>query len=248
MGKFKNEMVILLTGTIRPNTKDILSVKNPETRKHQYIEALSFYLEKTDLNIVFAENSGTSLETYFEGNQRIEFLTFLSSNTSPDRGKGWKELEIIDYSLRNSKMLQGNISILKITGRLKLLNIKKIEKQVKGLDSEIENFILCNVYKASKMDSRCFLFKKDFWPILFNHGQSIDLCYSFERALWNSVCEYDLTNTGKYYQFFHPLRIEGISGGLGIPYRNGKFVTIFKVLRHYFILPLVYRKSRKGNL
>ena len=97
MKKRNNSLVILLTGTINPNTQDILSIKDPEVRKKQYIEAISFYLKETNFNIIFAENSATSLEEYFPENRRIEFLTFSSPLTVPDRGKGWKEFR--DFKL-----------------------------------------------------------------------------------------------------------------------------------------------------
>lgn len=248
MGEFKNKIVILLTGTIHPNTRDILAVKDPETRKKQYLEAISFYLEKTDFNIIFTENSGTYIGNYFKGNKRIEFLTFLSSDTSPDRGKGWKELEIIDYSIKNSKFVHSGVSVVKITGRLKVLDINSIGQQVRRLKSGLDNFVLCNVYKAFKMDSRCFAFTLDFWPVLFRHGQSINLHYSFERALWKAICEYDLLNNGKYMQFNHPLRIRGISGGLGMPYNHGVFLTMIKRVRHFFMVPLIYKKFRSQSI
>ena len=248
MEERKSDIILLLTGTINPNSKDILSVKEPEVRKRQYIDAINFYLEKTHLDIIFAENSGTCIGECFKGQERIEFLTFSSPFTVPDRGKGWKELEIIDYSLKNSKLIHSEVSVLKITGRLKILNIKTIEKRIRTLKYDFDKFVGCNVYKAFKMDSRCFLFTPDFWPVLLKHGQSIHLNYSFERALWKAVCEYDLIKNGKYAQFTEPLRIEGISGGLGISYNNGILLTTIKRVRHFFMLPLVYKKFRNRSI
>lgn len=241
----KTSTVILLTGTIHPNSNDILSVKDPQERKKQYLEAISFYLKNTSYKIIFTENSGTSLKKKFEGNERMEFLTFTSPYTVPDRGKGWKELEIMDYAIKNSKFIKSGGPVLKITGRLKLLNIDKIENQVERLRSESDYFIICNIYKPFKMDSRCFLFTHDFWPVLFKNGQSIDLNFSFERALWKAVCEYDLCNFGRYFQFTGPLRIEGISGGLGVHYKHGLLLTTIKKVRHLFMVPLIYKRFRK---
>ena len=74
MAVIKNDIVILMTGTIKPNSLATLAIKDPEIRMKQYIEAITFYLSYTDLNIVFTENSGVSLENEFSNyNNRIEF-------------------------------------------------------------------------------------------------------------------------------------------------------------------------------
>ena len=245
MRRSKNNFVVLLTGTICPNSHDLLSVKDPEVRRSQYVDAISFYLENTDYNIVFAENSGTSLKESFEEHERLEFLTFTSPYTIPERGKGWKELEIINFCLKNSRFIHSGISVLKITGRLKILNIKKIGKQINSLKRDLDSFVMCNVYERGKMDCRCFLFSTDFWPFLEKNGQSIQLKYSLERALWRAVCEYDLSKSGKYFQFTQPLKVKGISGGLGLPYNHSFVYTTMKKIKHLVISPWVYKKWRK---
>ena len=246
--KENGNIVLLLTGTINPNSHDILAVQDPEIRRRQYIDAIFYYLQNTDYNIIFTENSGTSIKNEFEGQERIEIITFSSLASVPDKGKGWKELEIIDYSITNSKFIHSGVAVVKITGRLKVLDINSIGEQVKRLKSGLDNFVLCNVYKAFKMDSRCFAFTLDFWPVLFKHGQYINLHYSFERALWKAICEYDLLSNCKYKQFNQPLRISGISGGLGIPYKHGFFLTMIKRVRHFFMVPLIYEKFRNQSI
>ena len=248
MGEIRKNIVLLLTGTINPNSRDILSVTDPEIRKKQYLEAIFFYLDHTDYDIVFTENSGTSILENFERNERIEFLSYRSPFTIPDKGKGWKELEIIDFSLKNSKFIHAGVFVLKITGRLKLLNINQLAKQVRGLNPELSNYVLCNIYKPFKMDSRSFLFTLDFWPTLQEHGQLISQSYSFERALWKAICEYDMTKKGEYSQFSQPLQIEGISGGLGITYKNGGLISLVRRIRHFFLKPWVYNRFRKKSL
>ena len=98
------------------------------------------------------------------------------------------------------------------------------------------------------MDSRSFLFTPDFWPVLKEHGQLISQSYSFERALWKAVCEYDRTKKGKYSQFSQPLQIEGMSGGLGITYKNGVFISMVKRIRHFFLKPWVYNRLCEKSL
>jgi len=71
MNDSDKNIVILLTGTVFPNSNDILALKDPEERKSQYIEAIQFYLSKTDFDIVFVENSGTSFRNAFTNFRNI---------------------------------------------------------------------------------------------------------------------------------------------------------------------------------
>ena len=117
MNFIKNNIAILMTGTINPNSFATLALINPEIRRAQYIEAIKFYLEKTNLNIVFTENSGCSIEKEFENNKdkdRLEFLIYKSEPTIPDKGKGAKELEIINYAFNQSKFISESKAIIKI--------------------------------------------------------------------------------------------------------------------------------------
>lgn len=233
MGTDKKEIILLLTGTIQPNSLDVLAVKDPETRKQHYLDAISYYLEYTPYKIIFSENSGTSLAEYFPVSDRLEFLTFQSPTISPDKGKGWKELEIIDFTLKNSRLIEDRSLIVKITGRLKVLNIKKLAGPAKDMMLSNDGFVYCNIYQRLKMDSRCFLFTREFWPYLQEKGKSINLGFSFEKALWQAVVEFKTNGKGIYKQFSQPLRIKGISGGFGIPYKNGDLIIFAKQVKHF---------------
>ncbi|HEY9183687.1 MAG TPA: hypothetical protein VIM94_00020 [Salegentibacter sp.] len=235
----KKEIILLLTGTIQPNSADVLAVKDPEIRKKHYLEAISFYLANTPYKIVFSENSGNSLAGNFPESNRLEFLTFHSPSSSPDRGKGYKELEIIEYTLRNSGFIKDSSIILKITGRLKVLNINKIVRPAIDRSLSQEGLVFSNIYKRLKMDSRCFMFTKGFWPYLRESGRSINLGFSFEKALWQAVVEFKTQGKGFYNQFPHPLRIQGISGGFGMPYKHGALIIFAKQLKH-FLNPYTY--------
>ncbi|WP_081211280.1 hypothetical protein [Salegentibacter sediminis] len=244
MGADKNEIVLLLTGTIERNSSDVLAVKDPEIRKQQYLEAISFYLANTPYKIVFSENSGYSLAEYFPGSERLEFITFQSPITSPDRGKGWKELEIIDYTLKKSGFIKETSIVVKITGRLKVLNINKLANPAQKLMSSNDKLVMSNIYKRLKMDSRCFLFTKEFWPYLKENGDSINLGFSFEKALWQAIMDFKIKEKGSYRQFSQPLRIKGISGGFGTPYKHGSLIIFAKQLKH-FLNPIAYREILK---
>lgn len=233
-----------MTGTIIPNITEVLFVSSPEERKKQYIDAIKFYLVNTNFDIVFTENSGTSLAKYFQGETRLEFVTFISPVSLPDKGKSFKELEILDYSINNSCFIAEAASIIKITGRLKILNINQISKSVENQDLGDKKLIISNIYKKLKMDSRCFLFTPDFLPVLRRKGEDITMPYSFERVLWKAANEYVQVQGGEYKQFGQPLRIEGVNGGYGTVYKHGTLHSLAKKVRHT-CMPWIYYKYFK---
>lgn len=74
----RHRIVLLLTGCIRPNiTNDVLAVKDVETRKSQYLEAIKWYAKNTPYQVVFCENSGYDMNSeIFDsgGANRVSFL------------------------------------------------------------------------------------------------------------------------------------------------------------------------------
>lgn len=242
MSNRKKDIVILLTGTIYPNSFTTLKLTDPEQRKDHYISAIKYYLTNSTLRIIFCENSGTSLKEYFSGQSEIlEFITFTSEGVTPDRGKGYKEMEIIDQCMNKSIFIKESKGIIKITGRLKVLNINRIILSVRKRIKVDGGLVQCNIYKKDKMDSRCFFYTRDFWSILKRNGDQVDNTYSFERALWDSVRYFDKDNNKNYRQFPVPLKIEGVSGGLGIEYKTNLPIMILRRIKHIFSRYFLYK-------
>jgi len=235
-----NDLVILLTGTITPNSYSNLTIRNPIIRHNQYLEAVNFYLKHTELKIVFAENSGNCLKKFPVLPNRIEYLTFNSVPMQTDKGIGYKEIEIIDFAFKNSKFIKEANSVVKITGRLKVLNLKNLVKKFLKLKKNKLNLVYANPFDQYNMDSRCFFFTKDFWPYLKNAGKNINLKYNFEFSLWDSICEYQKNEKKNYITLNTPLRIEGTSGSFGIKYKHH---LLFHYLR--FIRTFIYKLHGK---
>ena len=96
-----------------------LVVNNADTRKQQYLDAIHWYLNNTPYHIVFCENSGTVIslsELAMRGHDgaRLEILTYTSQPTIPERGKGYKEMEIIEYAFLHSAYLSKADIIIKV--------------------------------------------------------------------------------------------------------------------------------------
>lgn len=243
MKKGDKDLIILLTATITPNTWSKLKVTDPVVRKQQYKDALDFYIHKTNFKIVFAENSGDPLNGFPLIQDRIEYLSFKSEPIEPDRGKAYKELEIIEYAIRNSNFLKEARAIAKITGRLKVLNFTRLSQKFLRLAKKENSLVYANSYKARNMDSRCFFFTPDFWPYQQKVGQNISVLYNFELSLWDSIQQFNSID-GKIYQpFYEPLRIEGISGFSGTAYRHNIFIHYARLIRNLAREILLKEKS-----
>jgi len=229
------DLIILLTGTITPNSFSNLSIKDPGIRRRQYREAILFYLKKTKFKIVFVENSGDQLKNFPLQPGRIEYLTFESAPIKPDRGKAYKEMEIIDFALQNSNFLKEAKSAVKITGRLKVLNIKMLSRKFLKLNKIKSNLVYVYSFKLKNMDSRCFFFTLDFWPYLKYEGRNINQRYNFELSLWDATYNYQKLEGKNFIPFDAPLRIKGLSGAFGHKYKHNLLIHYARFIRYLVI-------------
>lgn len=188
-----------MTAAIVPNTENC-GVFGIEERRNHYIHALKWYLENTTYVIVFCENSGTDLSKLFisNGGGRIEFLTYKSMPIYPDRSKGYKEMEILEYAVRNSKYLPQADIIVKCTGRLVLLNINKIVHylQKRNKKSFISSWMS---YSALISDSRFFFCSFDFLKYFIKYKEMIDKYHIFEMNLAWAIRDKD-----RHTSFIYP--------------------------------------------
>ena len=220
------DLVILLTATITPNSYSKLKITDPGIRKQQYLETLLFYIQKTEYKIVFTENSGDLLAGYPLFPNRVEYLSYNSKPLQPDRGIGYKELEIIEFAFQNSSFIKEAQAVAKITGRLKVLNFERFAKKFLECRRKESNMVYANSFKPGNMDCRCFFFTPDFWPYFKSVGGRMDVRYNFEASLWDAIHQYAKAEGKKYKPFYTPLRIEGMSGSFGYSYNHD-------LLRHY---------------
>lgn len=210
---------LLLTGCINPNSSDALAIKKASTRRRQYLDAIQWYLDNTDYGITFCENSGTQIslsELNVKDNNRLEILTYTSFPTIPERGKGYKEMEIIEYAFQNSSYLSKADIIIKGTGRLKLINIVSV---VNFLIKKDAKHFICSWMSIKKQhsDSRFFFCSPDYLKYFISYKENISLHKNFEDNLALSIA-----NSGRgLFKFIYPnvwYNISGIGGGYGSVY------------------------------
>lgn len=213
------DTVILMTATVCPNGMRYTVLQDPKIRKSQYLEAIEFYLRETEYDIVFCENTGANIFDEIaspEKYTRLEYITFCGNDYDKERGKGYGEAEIIKYAICNSRRLVRADFVIKITGRVKILNLTELEKILSKNRKEL-------LYTALELSSKdwaksvCFLAPK-IWLLksIEKRGDKLrDIEYNFEKMLYRSIVE---TKDMKIYQYY-PI-IDGICGGLNRPYIN----------------------------
>src|SRR6266542_3820804 len=137
VNSFEKKQVIFLTGCINPGGMLFTKLQDPQDRKHQYIDAISFYLKTTTLPILFVENSGIDISEIFREEilkKRLEIITFNGNGYDKRLGKGFGEMMIIEKALQDSVFLKQADFVFKITGRYKLLNLKDFVNQYEKKD------------------------------------------------------------------------------------------------------------------
>lgn len=242
----KNKYVVLLTACVNPGNMVNTVLKDADTRRKQYIEALEFYLTKMDYPIVFVENTQDDFSNLFKmyiDLERLEYITFQGNNhLYCNRGKGYGEAVILDYALRHSRFLQKYEYVVKITGRLKLLNLKSIL----GLHRYI--LPVCDIHckldvKAQFADSRLLISKVAFLQFFLERKEVIN--DDFECVLYKCIDEQ--TKFICYPLFIRPSWI-GTSGTVGDNYWTGEYLSLKLDFLHKMLeYCIIYNKNHDHN-
>jgi len=191
-------------------------LQNSDHRKKQYIKALDWYIKNTKFNIIFTENSNCDFSNmykkYIEEN-RLEYLTYNGNDYDKSLGKGFGEANIIKYAINNSKLICDDDCIIKITGRVKVLNISKL---ININAKEIQ----CNRNNNKYIESTIFSFPIQFFKKYFIKNINLindSKSFYFEHALYKSVNE---QNEFKKSEFKMNPKIDGFRGTTGRKYSN----------------------------
>lgn len=240
MEKAKRRVVVLLTACVAPNGMAYTALQDPQIRKNQYLDAIDFYLRETRFNIVFCENSGVDLWDEISSDQkekRLEYITFNGNNYNKQYGKGYGEAIIIRHALQNSNFIRSANYIIKITGRIKVLNINDIIVSIPQLPTERPVAKMDFSSDVGRISSVCFLASKSWLlQVMEKYSDSIrdDGNINFEGALFKGIVDCSDLKIMR----FNPI-LEGVSAGFNIPYRN-RGELIHKNC-HYHILCSIYK-------
>ncbi len=215
------QYVILLTGCINPKGMAYTVLNDTQTRKHQYLEAINFYLQKTSLPVVFCENTMADIINeelkIFIQEERFEYITFDGNNFDKTLGKGYGECEIIEYAYKHSKLIQDTPFIIKITGRIIIPDINLFVKRHSKSPNITIQALMPNI-KNRQIDSRLIIapslfFPKYFVPLKKNLDDSKG--YYFEHLLFDTILYQKEMYYIPYLSYPH---FQGLSGSLGVPF------------------------------
>lgn len=229
------EKIILLSATVNANDDGLTKILNPEIRLKQYIKAVHFYLNNTSVKIILVENSNFDFKTildYAHWRNRLEILFFYGNDYELERGKGFGEMNIIEFALNNSQIIQDidNCFIFKITGRLILTNVGDFFKQADSLTYPNDYIISDLRQNLSFADSRLFgatiNFFKNYllkYKIVINDSEGI----YFEHALAKSILK-AISENYIYEPMYNYPNFIGLSATNGLNYRKKILMRFLK--------------------
>ncbi len=170
---------LLMTATVNPKGMQGAAF-SVEERAMQYVGAVKFYLNAlpASASIVFAENSDSiqMVADHFIGESRVEWLD-VSSLDAPygydqSRGKGYNEWLLMRQTLMDSRSIAEAGCFFKVTGRLKVQNIRALIHEVEstGVTQFLADCKDHNVYEWLRMpinghagECRYFFASKEFF-------------------------------------------------------------------------------------
>lgn len=131
-----NTIPLLLTATVDPQGMQGANF-NPADRAAMYVDALNFYVSVFEREpsesrcIVFGENSGYPADKILSQvkkvpNVKIEYLNLGTAGFDQSKGKGYNETILLRMAVERSEAIAAAGGFFKITGRLKVLNIRKL--------------------------------------------------------------------------------------------------------------------------
>lgn len=217
-------MLAIITGTISPAAHmSQLVLRDEKERLKQYKDSIQSVLCSGAFNkVVFCENSnyGTEEMAYLtevaeDNGAELELLSFQGNvEKACIHGKGYGEGEIMDYVFSHSELLRKEAYFVKITGRLKVDNIKDI---VSRMNRQRTYFNIPNRTRRDIYDTRMYgmpvnqfrdYFLHSYEQVMDEQGIFLEMVYT--RIL--QQCGIKVCNFPRYP------RIVGISGSGGIVY------------------------------
>lgn len=217
-------MLAIITGTIKPNcSMEQLVIKNEEERLRQYIDSITFFIKSEAFSkIIFCDNSNYNIDNLEflrkranENNVELEILSFQGNIKKISYlGKGYGEGEIMNYIFEHSKIAQEEDYFVKITGRIRVDNIKEIVSKIKKNKTyfNIPNYTIKDIYdtRIYAMPIKQFreLFLREFIKVKDDKGIYLEYVYT-------DILERERIRISNFPRY---PRIIGVSGSTGTVY------------------------------
>ena len=237
--------IILLTSCVNPNGMPFTALSDINVRKQQYLDALRFYVNNTPLPIVYVDNSNVDIKEYNVisniVDDRLELLSF-DGNHDKEHGKGYGELEIIDYAIKHSNIINNNkkVSIIKRTGRLVIVNIMTLLNQLKYNILPSSNSVICSMNSDFSMaDSRLLIAPLNFYKRLIENRMAINDSEGvyLEHVLCSLIKKQNLY---AFHTFFSEPQYQGVSGSTNITYEAKKHTFREKIRYAEYVISQIF--------
>jgi len=165
--------ILILSATIQPpaNARNLKRI-NVTERKQDYLKAFRFYINTLRNHIVdfiiFTDNSDYDL-SFLKNEidpdilQYVELISFNGLDYAPDKGRGFGEFKLLDYTIRHSLIIQqhgDHSNIWKITGRYQLRNIAKM---ISSYPTDKQFLCNCRNYPSRWCDTYVLAWRLDFY-------------------------------------------------------------------------------------
>ncbi|HEX9511840.1 MAG TPA: hypothetical protein VF939_15220 [Puia sp.] len=136
-----DKCALVITSSVYVSAK-YTALLDPRQREGQYLDSLSWFIRDSPLTkIIVCDNSGyhypaSLYELAAAHHKEIELLSF-SGNSAlvKEYGKGYGEGEIMEFVMTHSLLLREAEGFLKVTGRLKVVNIDKVLRHSKASEN-----------------------------------------------------------------------------------------------------------------
>ncbi|WP_129594598.1 hypothetical protein [Seramator thermalis] len=224
---YRNSAVLLITGSIDIN-KNIPHIKLTDTteRLQQYIDSIEYAIKKyhSIQKIVFAENTNylynyTKLKELSKiYDKELEIISFQGNQTKTSiHGKGYGEIEIINYALKHSELINTSDIFIKLTGRIKVSNFDFV------ILSSYENNSFYYVSRANPPYIETIIYKIE-KNLFINHFSEIGTEVSDKDGFYLEHAFLKKIESLKEHYNFGSFRVyrflRGISGSTGNKYNS----------------------------
>lgn len=247
----KYRVVVVLTATCIPRAQKNLVLTNGSERILEYRKALLFTKKTLEglsgVALIFSENSGANDPILMKICEGWAYYHNSPSDYDMGRGKGWGETICIDSALKAIE-LEDETIILKITGRLPVLNLRSL---VINLLSENGDVWIRLMESALHADTRVFAFRYKWWPKILKLSEQIaeDSGVYVEHRIAQFV--FEMRMAGGVWRRLKPSpRIGGKSGSMGTDYDSGWLAWVineFKSRLTYWMWATRREKNQQGG-
>ncbi len=207
---------LIITTAVLPGDVPFLKMRDSEQRIAKYLQAIDIWLKKIpDLQIVLCDGTDFNWINIVEKkypNHHFECLHFKNDMNSVKKyGKGFGEIEILNFAVNNSEYVTAQSRFMKITGKYWVNNICKFDDEDLFCDFKCKSTFEIFKWKLLYVNSAFFIcssqtYLKYFYNsgVLINDHSGDDLEHVMGKII--------ISNNIKNYQFKRSPGIAGWSG------------------------------------